>query len=366
MFTLVQIDDENHPEIPLLDGKQVIGRGQLFDCDDKRISRNHAELETTTDSVIIKALHKNPCYYVNNNMADAKIINQNSIVNGTHGDKIGFLPEKLWFEIRNKDINDGKLIDISDMQPLKNLIQKCKDILELSKNDTTENVPHGSEITESITVKKELNESNERLDPPGSPSILSTDKTQVITQLSQQDESSSQSPGKRCLCKGEPVSPFDLKKVKKEENVENDKPHSSESQASSSGTSTANGDQLTPKKDQPRRERCMYGANCYRKNPQHKAQFSHPSDADWGAGVRAPCPYGLACARRDPRHWRDHTHPDGMHPPPPPGMKKRNTHIVQRHGKIIYVNANTVNFYDDHFEVEDSDGESVDYDYEFD
>ncbi|CAG4961268.1 unnamed protein product [Parnassius apollo] len=365
MFKLVRIDDENHPEIPLLDGKQVIGRCQ-FDCDDKRISRNHAELETTTDTVIIKALHTNPCFYVNKNMPGAKTINQNSTVCGFVGDKIGFLPDKLWFEIRNKDINGDKPVDISDIQPLRYLIQKRKDILETSKNDNSENVPNRSAVTETITVKKELNETNVRLDPPSSPSILSTEKTQVLTQLSELEESTNQTPGKRCLCKEEPVSPFALKKVKKEENTENDKPKCSDSQASSSGTSTANDDQFTSKKVLPRRERCMYGADCYRKNPQHKAQFSHPSDSDWGSGPQAPCPYGLACARRDPRHWRDHTHPDGMHPPPPPGMKKRNTHIVQRHGKIIYVNANTVNFYDDHFEAEDSDGESVDYDYEFD
>lgn len=39
--------------------------------------------------------------------------------------------------------------------------------------------------------------------------------------------------------------------------------------------------------------------------------------------------------------------------------------VVQRHGNTYYINAHTVNFYDDHFEALDSDGESVDFDYEF-
>lgn len=39
--------------------------------------------------------------------------------------------------------------------------------------------------------------------------------------------------------------------------------------------------------------------------------------------------------------------------------------VVQRHGNVFYINARSVNFYDDHFQVEDSDGDSVDYDYEF-
>lgn len=39
--------------------------------------------------------------------------------------------------------------------------------------------------------------------------------------------------------------------------------------------------------------------------------------------------------------------------------------VVQRHGNVFYINAHAVNFYDDYFQVEDSDGDSVDYDYEF-
>lgn len=39
--------------------------------------------------------------------------------------------------------------------------------------------------------------------------------------------------------------------------------------------------------------------------------------------------------------------------------------VVEKRGNIFYINANNVNFYDDHFEVEDSEGDSVDYDYEF-
>lgn len=39
--------------------------------------------------------------------------------------------------------------------------------------------------------------------------------------------------------------------------------------------------------------------------------------------------------------------------------------MVQRRGNTFYVYAHTVNFYDDHLEAVDSDGESVDFDYEF-
>lgn len=29
------------------------------------------------------------------------------------------------------------------------------------------------------------------------------------------------------------------------------------------------------------RPKCKYGINCYRKNPQHKKDFSHPGDLDY-------------------------------------------------------------------------------------
>merc|ERR1711988_1300796 len=33
----------------------------------------------------------------------------------------------------------------------------------------------------------------------------------------------------------------------------------------------------------PGRPRCQYGEKCFRQNPQHKADFSHPGDDDWSA-----------------------------------------------------------------------------------
>ncbi|KAL0621437.1 Aprataxin and PNK-like factor [Plecturocebus cupreus] len=55
-----------------------------------------------------------------------------------------------------------------------------------------------------------------------------------------------------------------------------------------------------------KRTSCMYGANCYRKNPVHFQCFSHPGDSDYG-GVQTvgqdemddlpECPYGPSCYR---------------------------------------------------------------------
>ncbi|XP_031238327.1 aprataxin and PNK-like factor isoform X1 [Mastomys coucha] len=62
---------------------------------------------------------------------------------------------------------------------------------------------------------------------------------------------------------------------------------------------------------------CMYGANCYRKNPFHFQHFSHPGDSDYGdvhgtdegvTGDRPECPYGMSCYRKNPQHKMEYRH----------------------------------------------------------
>nr|XP_031323036.1 aprataxin and PNK-like factor isoform X2 [Camelus dromedarius] len=66
-----------------------------------------------------------------------------------------------------------------------------------------------------------------------------------------------------------------------------------------------------------KRTSCMYGANCYRKNPVHFQHFSHPGDGDYGgvhvtcqdeADGRPECPYGASCYRKNPQHKIEYRH----------------------------------------------------------
>nr|KAF6445891.1 aprataxin and PNKP like factor [Rousettus aegyptiacus] len=66
-----------------------------------------------------------------------------------------------------------------------------------------------------------------------------------------------------------------------------------------------------------KRTSCMYGANCYRKNPVHFQHFSHPGDSDYGcvqvmcqdeADDRPECPYGSSCYRKNPQHKIEYRH----------------------------------------------------------
>ncbi|NXI19682.1 APLF factor, partial [Irena cyanogastra] len=71
------------------------------------------------------------------------------------------------------------------------------------------------------------------------------------------------------------------------------------------------------KQMQHKRTPCMYGSGCYRKNPIHFQQFSHPGDDDYhdmevlaqGDNDNRPeCPYGTACYRKNPQHKLEYKH----------------------------------------------------------
>ncbi|XP_005042980.1 PREDICTED: aprataxin and PNK-like factor [Ficedula albicollis] len=71
------------------------------------------------------------------------------------------------------------------------------------------------------------------------------------------------------------------------------------------------------KQMQHKRTPCMYGSGCYRKNPVHFQQFSHPNDDDYhdmemvakdDNDNRPECPYGMACYRKNPQHKLEYKH----------------------------------------------------------
>ncbi|NWU37460.1 APLF factor, partial [Hylia prasina] len=71
------------------------------------------------------------------------------------------------------------------------------------------------------------------------------------------------------------------------------------------------------KQMQHKRTPCMYGSGCYRKNPTHFQQFSHPGDDDYhdtemvargDSDARPECPYGTACYRKNPQHKLEYKH----------------------------------------------------------
>uniref|UniRef100_A0A8C0F1V1 Aprataxin and PNKP like factor n=1 Tax=Bubo bubo TaxID=30461 RepID=A0A8C0F1V1_BUBBB len=85
-----------------------------------------------------------------------------------------------------------------------------------------------------------------------------------------------------------------------------------------------------------KRTPCMYGTGCYRKNPIHFQQFSHPNDDDYhemetvtqdDSDNRPECPYGTACYRKNPQHKLEYKHSA------PPVTERRTRQRTSKNGK---------------------------------
>lgn len=87
-----------------------------------------------------------------------------------------------------------------------------------------------------------------------------------------------------------------------------------------------------PSTSSNRRERCWYGEKCYRKDPSHKANFSHPPDSDWPpdpSDDRPDCIYGAACYRKNRMHRQKYKHPTNKPAPRSPNSHKRRAARLQ-------------------------------------
>ncbi|CAG9793642.1 unnamed protein product [Diatraea saccharalis] len=328
VFKLIRTDSEEPCKILLGVGKHLIGRGKFLDCDDKRVSRHHGELEVTEDAVIIKALHQNPCFVIKKGTQETHILKQSCASDIRNGDRFGLLPDSYWYELLHCAIAD------EDQQIPSNIIQGNEDI------DSAETEPFE---TDNDGVSQEININlNETItnNNPGSPSLLSPEPNKLATSSGEtvgcdndrEIKTEETSPSKRshsiedkeCTSgKKVKVENEENPEVKEEESVDMSEPSDaspgpSNDQMDPSRADNGQNDASKPPADPSQRERCI-------RNPQHKAQFSHPGDGDWGAGERGACPWGARCRRRDPRHWRAHDHPPAARQPPPhqPGNKRK-------------------------------------------
>ncbi|XP_047503540.1 aprataxin and PNK-like factor isoform X1 [Pieris napi] len=286
---LVRTDVDTLKKITLTPGSHIIGRGELLEVFDKRVSRKHAKIEVNNDSIVVNALHHNPVFYTKRGSSKSEALALNSMVVLSNGDKIGLLPRTYWFEI----------IVVDE----KNSSEQTNNIKENKNEDVTKT----SEETLSIISSHDDNiQQAERFQEPNTEQLDSTQEPNLTA-----------SPGKRRRSASEDTLNFDSESQNSESDpikkIKLEPPDSSygNAQQGISDANTASSSSVHQGNPASVRERCYYGARCYRRNPVHLVQYSHPRDSDWGTSDRGVCPNGAYCTKNDPRHWDTHTHPPG-------------------------------------------------------
>ncbi|KAJ8002178.1 hypothetical protein DPEC_G00177120 [Dallia pectoralis] len=106
---------------------------------------------------------------------------------------------------------------------------------------------------------------------------------------------------------------------------------------------------------------CQYGGNCYRKNPVHFQECSHPGDSDYvdesekededdeaDSVDRPECPYGTDCYRKNPLHRKEYRH----------------TKKTRAKKPVSYYNDDDDDFGDDDSFINDGSEDNEDSEYE--
>uniref|UniRef100_A0A8D0BCF7 Aprataxin and PNKP like factor n=1 Tax=Salvator merianae TaxID=96440 RepID=A0A8D0BCF7_SALMN len=106
------------------------------------------------------------------------------------------------------------------------------------------------------------------------------------------------------------------------------------------------------------RTACRYGKNCYRKNPIHFQQFSHPGDSDYQDPEsvsqdeddnRPECPYGTSCYRKNPQHKLEYKHTK-----PPESERRRLRPKAVKKGRSVLDDDSDNNGESNEYDLNDS------------
>ncbi|VEN51331.1 unnamed protein product [Callosobruchus maculatus] len=388
--------DFKEPLIAFAKGDHVIGRGDLK-CNDKRVSRRHAIISVRDDAAELKAIHINPCFFKSSNGKSIKTLAQDTNIELHDGDMFALVADKFWFRVKlmnGKGVDDDRRLSKRNQNDEQETSSNKRAKIDVTSNtqdrpvDTTKFLENIQQIVSEDyrnTLDDSNNDSNESVDLltlmqtrenelDSNSSLNATQNVETqnngqdhseaeklsnseaeaasnpenIYQTTEDDATKETNIAENSYSKSEPVSVKTEPKededdslktevpegfsatVKKEPKIE---PTEYDSRGASSSSAAAASTSGTSNKI-ARRDRCWYGASCYRKNPIHRQDFSHPGDADYDSDPdddRPSCPFGNGCYRTNMDHRRQYKHSARPAPKPSSSVsrKARNGNTMQ-------------------------------------
>ncbi|CAG9856203.1 unnamed protein product [Phyllotreta striolata] len=327
MISIYNLDDasESQPISSFAKGEHLIGRNTL-NCKDARVSRNHAVITINDDNTAsLKSTHANPIFYKPNGGNSIQLIKkESSSVLLKDGDQFGLLPDDYWFKIRLE--ND----DLSSNRSLKRIHRDDTDGNDLAKKskitDGEDNIDSDEsfDFADLMEDPNNLNETNKNDN-----TSQSADNLDITINQSHNNSNIASHPENT-----EENTPENIPETVDEPSTSNNNSTTKATNVNSEdqiGVATTSLNQATHSDDTknddigvPRtskRVRCWYGETCYRRNPNHKKDFSHPCDSDYeesDQSIVAPCPFGDSCYRTNLNHRKQYKHSKPPAPKPQP------------------------------------------------
>uniref|UniRef100_A0A1A8PZC6 Aprataxin and PNKP like factor n=1 Tax=Nothobranchius pienaari TaxID=704102 RepID=A0A1A8PZC6_9TELE len=345
-FKLVPV--EGGDPVHLLPGETVLGRGPLLGISDTRVSRNHGLLQNL-NGLRLKPTHLNPCFVQSSLDDDPRPLQRGSWHQLRHGDLFSLLPGRLIFRVEaveeeHTPRNSQNFEDEATRPDVESSPGVEPEQKQASPQPAAQNGGGSNRL--SVKQDKPTQQVAGALEAPSAPRrrVLPAWMSAAVSAGSLSSVLKVPSPVKKnkqaAALAAKPATPTVTSlpggaELSDEEEEEEEEPRrkmsKDEKRQSETGDPSESSVRFEPKpsrlkvtdkaaghsaseqedkeKSRPQvRTPCPYGKDCYRKNPVHFQECSHPGDPDYEEEDRPECPYGTDCYRKNPLHLQQFSH----------------------------------------------------------
>uniref|UniRef100_A0A3B3DAN9 PBZ-type domain-containing protein n=1 Tax=Oryzias melastigma TaxID=30732 RepID=A0A3B3DAN9_ORYME len=282
-FLLVPLDGGD--PVPVPPGETQLGRGPLLRISDKRVSRHHGLLQNLNGELRLKPTHVNPCFVQASASSEPRPLPKGCWYMLRDGELFSLLPERLVFRVEAVGGQESTHRYLERSRERRRLLSRNAAPSEVRVRILPAWMMAVAAQSPALTLKG------------NSDHALLLMAAWICLQVVPAGASSLSpwSDPTRPQVKNAPrrlaVSADDLG-CSSTEALEVNQPQDMNTPA------------LAPPTTQ-RRKPCPYGKDCYRKNPLHFQESSHPGDSDYEEEEeeeeeeedRPECPYGTDCYR---------------------------------------------------------------------
>ncbi|KAI4496974.1 hypothetical protein M0802_007922 [Mischocyttarus mexicanus] len=329
---IIRFENDRFQIANLQIGNNIIGHNCITEFNKEQFIKQAVTINLSpSGDITLTPYQVLPCYIKSSGSSRWDLLKLGTSVPIKPGDICSLLSNKCWFkiitmnEMTEKDnhllkrkCTDGSIFESLDKKicldvPQKSIVShgndssESEDTKDSSKSIVVE-IPvsnEGSNIDESTFSKDKdassLTENNQII-----PSQISEAENSDVSNVVKENSNIQEKEEKIVEANNNQkrVMPFDA----------NDESNTSVQQDMQETTSLSTSEQTetnmsSTEQVQIKRNKCAYKDKCYRKNPHHKVQFSHPGDPDFEeVDERPQCPYGIKCYRTNPQHKTEFQH----------------------------------------------------------
>ncbi|KZC06383.1 Aprataxin and PNK-like factor [Dufourea novaeangliae] len=354
---ILRVDNDLVEKAYLQIGNNIIGRSVATGWDNDQNIKHAVTINLSPDNEMT-ITPVSPCYMKSTETSRWKLLKVGTTVPLKPGDVCSLLSHKCWFKVMSVPVTmeddqehaikrkakEEISCDIPDKKP-------CTDIGEgdnvqsrnVANNLRTDNNNIVEEKNKEITVIKQDLSNDIAVTESAEQNVQEHLASRILVIAANSTTSS--------------VFSYSSSKVEKKIHTSNSKSQDNEPYTTGQAEISASVHVDKPNvsasvtTDRPRREKCYYGKDCYRKNPRHTVDFSHPGDSDYDVpDDRKSCPYGKRCYRTNPQHKMQYKHT---------ATNAVSPHRKQRSRETVRASSDTLSDLED-LSADESAEESVD------